>query len=347
VIRDVWYDADDTVVRMRRYDDTTSAWVETDQAAYLWRGWLMLMELDVLSDCGGPGAPEPCIVRKYTWGLDLAGLNGAVSRFRFSTKPFDDATGFGYWGYRWYSPRLGRWLSRDPIEEAGGLHLYKYAKNRPGDRVDPIGKKTAGWGAFWPGNWPNTPPREPFGSCRDCSAVCSNCRGDCPGVTTCEADPETGEMAPCWCSCPDGAHVSPGNVMKFPGKVTAGYVIIICGGVAEGVHVRTNNICCRNQGHCEDTEECKADSAYYDCFMTFGIGVCASLPDPARQAECYSWLWSKVRLDDNFCNPDNGECSPGDRDKCLKKRKSLLKKLRELDEEAQRVAARRALAGRS
>jgi RHS repeat-associated protein len=41
----------------------------------------------------------------------------AVNRFRFSTKAFDDATGFGYWGYRWYSPRLGRWLSRDPIGE--------------------------------------------------------------------------------------------------------------------------------------------------------------------------------------------------------------------------------------
>jgi RHS repeat-associated protein len=46
---------------------------------------------------------------------DTPGPYAAVNRFRFSTKAFDDATGFGYWGYRWYSPRLGRWLSRDPI----------------------------------------------------------------------------------------------------------------------------------------------------------------------------------------------------------------------------------------
>ena len=40
-----------------------------------------------------------------------------VNPFRFSTKWFDNDTGLGDWGYRWYSPGMGRWLSRDPIEE--------------------------------------------------------------------------------------------------------------------------------------------------------------------------------------------------------------------------------------
>jgi len=59
---------------------------------------------------------------------------------RFSTKWFDAETHLGYWGYRSYSPPLGRWLSRDPIEEKeGGLNLYAFVKNSPIDRWDFLG----------------------------------------------------------------------------------------------------------------------------------------------------------------------------------------------------------------
>jgi uncharacterized protein RhaS with RHS repeats len=44
-----------------------------------------------------------------------------------------------YFGLRWYDPDTGRWLSRDPIEEAGGLNLYAYAGNNPVNFIDPIG----------------------------------------------------------------------------------------------------------------------------------------------------------------------------------------------------------------
>ena len=36
-------------------------------------------------------------------------------RHRFSTKYFDSETGLYYYGYRYYSPVLMRWLTRDPI----------------------------------------------------------------------------------------------------------------------------------------------------------------------------------------------------------------------------------------
>lgn len=36
----------------------------------------------------------------------------------------------------YYSPRLGRWLSRDPIEESGGSNLYTFVSNDPIDRLD-------------------------------------------------------------------------------------------------------------------------------------------------------------------------------------------------------------------
>ncbi|MCX7591716.1 MAG: RHS repeat-associated core domain-containing protein [Kiritimatiellae bacterium] len=37
---------------------------------------------------------------------------GLFNPFRFSTKQFDPETGLYYFGYRYYSPTLGRWLSR-------------------------------------------------------------------------------------------------------------------------------------------------------------------------------------------------------------------------------------------
>ncbi len=41
--------------------------------------------------------------------------------FRFSTKYYDSETGLYYYGRRYYSPDLGRWLTRDPIEEEGNM----------------------------------------------------------------------------------------------------------------------------------------------------------------------------------------------------------------------------------
>ena len=44
---------------------------------------------------------------------------------QFSTKLVDEETGLSYYGYRYYHPETGRWLSRDPIEEEGGLVTEK------------------------------------------------------------------------------------------------------------------------------------------------------------------------------------------------------------------------------
>ena len=38
-----------------------------------------------------------------------------------------------------YNPQLGRWLSRDPMGEAGGFNLYAYCGNDPVNRHDPLG----------------------------------------------------------------------------------------------------------------------------------------------------------------------------------------------------------------
>jgi RHS repeat-associated protein len=43
------------------------------------------------------------------------------------------------YGYRYYNPQLGRWPSRDPIEERGGLNLYAFALTDPISQTDYLG----------------------------------------------------------------------------------------------------------------------------------------------------------------------------------------------------------------
>jgi RHS repeat-associated protein len=47
----------------------------------------------------------------------------------FSTKPLDPLTNLHYYGYRFYSADMGRWLNRDPIGERGGQNIYSAGLN--------------------------------------------------------------------------------------------------------------------------------------------------------------------------------------------------------------------------
>lgn len=67
-----------------------------------------------------------------------------VNPFRFSTKYQDAETGLYYYGYRYYSPEMGRWLNRDPIGEQGGVNLYGMVENDPVNWWDYLG--------LWMGN---------------------------------------------------------------------------------------------------------------------------------------------------------------------------------------------------
>ena len=62
--------------------------------------------------------------------------------FRFSSEYCDDETGLVYYNYRYYSPELGRWIKRDPIEEEGGVNLYAMAGNNPANYWDARGLLT-------------------------------------------------------------------------------------------------------------------------------------------------------------------------------------------------------------
>jgi RHS repeat-associated protein len=72
------------------------------------------------------------------------GAYAATNPFGFSSEYYDSETGLVYYNYRYYSPVLGRWLSRDPIGEKGGFNLYGMVSNNPVDNWDRYGMASTG-----------------------------------------------------------------------------------------------------------------------------------------------------------------------------------------------------------
>ncbi|MES2308379.1 MAG: RHS repeat-associated core domain-containing protein [Verrucomicrobiota bacterium] len=79
---------------------------------------------------------------KGPFGELIRSSGTAPCNFGFSTKYRDSETGLHYYGYRYYSSGLGRWLGRDPIEEQGGLNLYGMVGNDEVNQADYLGQET-------------------------------------------------------------------------------------------------------------------------------------------------------------------------------------------------------------
>ncbi len=95
--------------------------------------------------------------RDSSAALDIVTLNP----FRFSSEYYDSELDLVYYNYRHYSPSLGRFLSRDPIEEQGGWNLYAFVGNQLSTQHDILGESmiAPGAGAWYPTlpSWPTRP----------------------------------------------------------------------------------------------------------------------------------------------------------------------------------------------
>jgi RHS repeat-associated protein len=67
------------------------------------------------------------------------GLLAAQIPFRYSTKFWDEESGLVYYGHRYYSPCLGKWISRDRASENGGINLLRFVCNSPLNNFDTDG----------------------------------------------------------------------------------------------------------------------------------------------------------------------------------------------------------------
>lgn len=68
-------------------------------------------------------------------------LGSVDADFGFTGHYYHTQSGMYLTLYRAYDVNKGRWISRDPIQEAGGSNLYSYAMNNPMHNIDPLGLK--------------------------------------------------------------------------------------------------------------------------------------------------------------------------------------------------------------
>jgi RHS repeat-associated protein len=71
--------------------------------------------------------------------IGKSGTLADANPFRFSTKYLDGETDLYYYGLRFYSPKLGRWISRDLAQETGSENLYVLVNNDPLGSSDFLG----------------------------------------------------------------------------------------------------------------------------------------------------------------------------------------------------------------
>lgn len=65
----------------------------------------------------------------------------AAGKIRLKNRPAPTkiASGLYYYGYRYYDPVTGRWPSRDPIGERGGINLCSFVRNDGVNELDILG----------------------------------------------------------------------------------------------------------------------------------------------------------------------------------------------------------------
>ncbi|MGQ9651338.1 MAG: RHS repeat domain-containing protein [Phycisphaerae bacterium] len=75
----------------------------------------------------------------YTGGGALLPPSAYGNPFAFTGQRYDAAVMLYHFWYRTYSPSLGRWHQRDPLQYMNGVNLYQYVMSSPMNAMDLIG----------------------------------------------------------------------------------------------------------------------------------------------------------------------------------------------------------------
>jgi RHS repeat-associated protein len=78
-----------------------------------------------------------------TFGSQVSQTGTLEQPYRFSTKYYYAGYGLNDYGFRFYNPMVGKWMTRDPIGERGGLNLYGFVGNSAMNFVDTLGLYSA------------------------------------------------------------------------------------------------------------------------------------------------------------------------------------------------------------
>jgi RHS repeat-associated protein len=87
------------------------------------------------------GANGAIVERQQYEAFGQNGRSG-LTRYGYTGREKDEATGLLYYRARWYDPQVGRFVSEDPIGFRGGdANFYNYAVNDPINLTDPDGNQ--------------------------------------------------------------------------------------------------------------------------------------------------------------------------------------------------------------
>ncbi|WP_435212528.1 RHS repeat-associated core domain-containing protein [Streptomyces sp. bgisy034] len=96
---------------------------------------------DALGTVVGLAGMDGTVATTYAYdpyGTPAASGTATSNPYTFTGRE-DDGTGLLYYRNRYYDPQTGRFVSQDPIGQAGGVNLYQYALSSPTTYTDPLG----------------------------------------------------------------------------------------------------------------------------------------------------------------------------------------------------------------
>lgn len=68
------------------------------------------------------------------WGKTQIDVD--LKTYKYSAKELDESTGLYYYGRRYYSPSISRWINADPAGTVDGLNVFAFVGGNPVSRVD-------------------------------------------------------------------------------------------------------------------------------------------------------------------------------------------------------------------
>lgn len=80
-----------------------------------------------------------------SYGTPRTQQGAAGDRMGFTGRETDAATGLVQLRHRWLDPRIGRFVSQDPIGFAGGINQFAYVGDNPVNFSDPLGLSASPW----------------------------------------------------------------------------------------------------------------------------------------------------------------------------------------------------------
>ncbi|MFC5912441.1 RHS repeat-associated core domain-containing protein [Streptomyces pulveraceus] len=137
-------DGSNPLVEQNGTGDTTATVATSGLDEFLTRtenGATQVYLTDALGSVIGLANSDGTIATRYTYDPNgQATTTGTASSNPYTfTGRENDGTGLLYYRDRYYDPETGRFISQDPIGQAGGTNLYQYALSSPTTYTDPSG----------------------------------------------------------------------------------------------------------------------------------------------------------------------------------------------------------------